>query len=86
MSVCEIIVDDPLDLKHILIKYYYEELQDDFTNYHQKLENNESTTTGSYRQCSGDIDLFGNSSNRMDSQNVTKKKGRKNRNRHFKTE
>lgn len=30
-----IIVDDPLDLDHLLLKYYYEELLDSITRYHE---------------------------------------------------
>lgn len=32
-----IIVDDPLNMGHLLIKYYFEELQDDWTFYIKKL-------------------------------------------------
>lgn len=30
-----IIVDDPLNLDHLLLKYYYEELLDAITEYHK---------------------------------------------------
>lgn len=33
-----IIVDDPLDIEHMLTKYYYEELLDDITIYHVQIE------------------------------------------------
>lgn len=33
----DVIIDDPLDIRHMTIKYYIEEIIDDITLYHKQL-------------------------------------------------
>lgn len=40
-----VIIDDPLNIDHMLIKYYLEEIGDAITLYHNKLERNDTATT-----------------------------------------